>query len=109
MLMSNDMLRMRQICLVARDLDAAQADLTAIFGLEVCYRDPNIGRLGLRNFLLPVGDSFLEVVAPMREGTTAERYLDRRGGDGGYTPGAKITAVHTNSVLYKDGLPSPVL
>ncbi len=78
------MLRMRQICLVARDLDAAQADLTTVFGLEVCYRDPNIGRLGLRNILMPVGDNFLEVVAPMREGTTAERYLDRRGGDGGY-------------------------
>ncbi len=78
------MLRMRQICLVARDLDAVQADLSAIFGLEVCYRDPNIGRLGLHNFLMPVGNNFLEVVAPIREATTAERYLDRRDGDGGY-------------------------
>ena len=78
------MLRMRQICLVARDLDAAQAHLCAIFGLEVCYRDPNIGRLGLHNILMPVGNNFLEVVAPMRAGTTAERYLDRRGGAGGY-------------------------
>jgi hypothetical protein len=75
---------MRQICLVAKDLDAAQADLTEIFGLEVCYRDPNIGRLGLRNILMPIGDNFLEVVSPVREGTTAERFLDRRGGDGGY-------------------------
>jgi hypothetical protein len=78
------MLRMRQICLVARDLDAVQADLSAIFGLEVCFRDPDIGRLGLHNFLMPVGNSFLEVVAPMREGTAGGRYLDRRGGDGGY-------------------------
>ncbi|MCH7698067.1 MAG: VOC family protein [Chloroflexi bacterium] len=78
------MLRMRQICLVASDLDAVQADLSAIFGLEVCFRDPEIGRLGLHNFLMPVGNNFLEVVAPMRDGTTAERYIDRRGGDGGY-------------------------
>ena len=78
------MLRMRQICLVARDLDAVQADLSAIFGLEVCFRDPEIGRLGLHNFLMPVGNNFLEVVAPIREDTTAERYIDRRGGDGGY-------------------------
>ena len=78
------MLRMRQICLVARDLDGAQAELSAVFGLEVGYRDPKIGALELHNFLMPVGNSFLEVVAPIREGTTAERFLDRRGGDGGY-------------------------
>ena len=78
------MLRMRQICLIARDLDVVQADLTAIFGLEVCFRDPDIGRLGLRNFLMPVRDNFLEVVAPVREGTAGGRFLDRRGGDGGY-------------------------
>jgi hypothetical protein len=33
---------------------------------------------------MPVGTTFLEVVAPTREGTTAGRLLDRRGGDGGY-------------------------
>jgi hypothetical protein len=78
------MLRMRQICLVARDLDAVEADLTAIFGLAVCYRDPAVGRHGLHNFLMPIGDNFLEVVAPLREGTAGGRYLERRGGDGGY-------------------------
>jgi hypothetical protein len=78
------MLRMRQIALVARDLDAVEADLSAIFGLEVCYRDPGVGRFGLHNFLMPVGNSFLEVVAPTREGTAGGRYLERRGGDGGY-------------------------
>ncbi len=39
---------------------------------------------GLINALLPVGPSFLEVVAPTRSGTAAGRYLERRGGDGGY-------------------------
>jgi hypothetical protein len=75
---------MRQICLVARDLDAVQADLAAVFGLEVCYRDPGVGHFGLHNFLMPVGNNFLEVVAPTREDTAAGRYLERRGGDGGY-------------------------
>ena len=78
------MLRMRQICLVARDLDAVEADLSAVFGLAVCYRDPGVERFGLHNFLMPVGNNFLEVVAPTREGTAGGRYLDRRGGDGGY-------------------------
>ena len=78
------MLRLRQIALVARDRDAVVADLVAVLGLRVGYEDPHIGRLGLHNALLPVGTQLLEVVAPIVEGTTAERYLERRGGDGGY-------------------------
>ena len=78
------MLRMRQICLVARDLSSVEEDLSEIFGIAVCYRDPGIGRLGLHNILMPIGNNFLEVVSPVEQGTTAERYLDRRGGDGGY-------------------------
>ena len=78
------MLRMRQIALVARDLDAVEADFRAVLGLEVCHRDPSVGRFGLRNFLMPVGNDFLEVVTPIEEQTAGGRYLDRRGGDGGY-------------------------
>ena len=78
------MLRMRQIALVAHDLDATEADFRAIFDLEVCYRDPGVAKYGLRNFLMPIGNGFLEVVAPTEENTTGGRYLERRGGDGGY-------------------------
>ncbi len=78
------MLRMRQICLVAEDLDMIEAHLRGVFGLEVCHRDPGVGRFGLHNFLMPVGNSFLEVVSPMRPGTAGGRHLQRRGGDGGY-------------------------
>jgi hypothetical protein len=75
---------MRQICLVARQLAPVVEELQSVLGLEVCHRDPGVGKYGLENALFPVGDKFLEVVAPVREGTTAGRYLDRRGGDGGY-------------------------
>ena len=77
-------LRLRQLCLVARDLEPVVEDLRAVFELEVCHRDPEVARFGLHNALLRVGTSFIEVVAPLREGTTAGRYLERRGGDGGY-------------------------
>ena len=77
-------IRMRQICLVARSLAPVVDELRAGLGLEVCHRDPGVGKYGLENALFPVGDGFLEVVAPVREGTTAGRYLERRGGDGGY-------------------------
>jgi hypothetical protein len=75
---------MRQICLVARRLAPVVDELRSKLGLEVCHRDPGVGKYGLENALFPIGDKFLEVVAPVREGTTAGRYLDRRGGDGGY-------------------------
>ncbi|HYB69223.1 MAG TPA: VOC family protein [Candidatus Bathyarchaeia archaeon] len=77
-------IRMRQICLVARELAPVVDQIRAVLGLEVCHRDPGVGKFGLENALFPVGDGFLEVVVPVREGTTAGRYLDRRGGDGGY-------------------------
>ncbi len=77
-------IRMRQICLVARHLAPVVDELQGTLGLEVCHRDPGVGKYGLENALFPVGDGFLEVVAPVRDGTTAGRYLDRRGGDGGY-------------------------
>ncbi len=77
-------LRLRQVCLVARELAPVVAQLKDIFSLEVCYVDPAVGEYGLENALLPVGSQFLEVVAPTREGTAGGRYLERRGGDGGY-------------------------
>jgi hypothetical protein len=77
-------IRMRQICLVARRLAPVVDEIGSVLGLPVCHRDPGVGKYGLENALFPVGDKFLEVVAPVREGTTAGRYLDRRGGDGGY-------------------------
>lgn len=78
------MLRLRQICLVASELEPAVADLEAVFGIKTCHHDSGVEKYGLVNALLPVGNNFLEVVAPFREGTAAGRYLDRRGGEGGY-------------------------
>lgn len=77
-------MRIRQLALVARQLAPVEEQLSQLFGIQVAYRDPGVGRYGLENAVWPVGDTFLEVVAPVAEGTTAGRYLDRRGGDGGY-------------------------
>ena len=77
-------LRLRQICLVAPHLEPVIADIAAIMGLGVCYRDGNVGKYGLENALLPVDTILLEVVAPVREGTAAGRFLDKTGGRGGY-------------------------
>ncbi len=77
-------MRLRQIALVARDLEPVVADLCAVLGIEVAFRDPDVGIFGLRNAVMPLGDTFLEVVSPVTADTTAGRLLDRRGGAGGY-------------------------
>src|SRR5207249_4563439 len=74
----------RQVALVARELEPVVADLTAVLGIEVAFRDPGVAAFGLHNAVMPIGETFLEVVSPVREGTTAGRLLDKRGGDGGY-------------------------
>src|SRR5215471_21216627 len=77
-------LRLRQICLVAPELEPVIADIAAIMGLAVCYRDGNVEKYGLVNALLPIDTILLEVVAPFRDGTAAGRFLDKTGGRGGY-------------------------
>jgi catechol 2,3-dioxygenase-like lactoylglutathione lyase family enzyme len=77
-------MRLRQIALVATDLAAARADISAVLGLDYAFDDPGVGKYGLHNAVFPVGDTFLEVVSPKQTGTTAGRLLEKRGGDGGY-------------------------
>jgi hypothetical protein len=77
-------MRLRQICLVAPQLEPVVSDLAAVMGLNVCYRDGNVAKYGLENALLPVDTILLEVVAPFQQGTAAERFLDKTGGRGGY-------------------------
>ena len=76
--------RLRQVALVARDLDTVGTELEASLGIADPYHDPGISYFGLENSVWPVGDCFLEVVSPVQDETTAGRYLARRGGDGGY-------------------------
>jgi hypothetical protein len=78
------MRRLRQVALVAEQRDPVVEQLRAVLGVEVGFNDPGIERLGLVNAVIPVGDQFLEVIAPTRDGTQFTRYLQRRGGPSGY-------------------------
>jgi hypothetical protein len=76
--------RLRQVALVARDCDRVASELRRAFGWAPPFHDPGVGEFGLTNAVFAAGDTFVEVVAPVQAGTTAGRYLERRGGDGGY-------------------------
>jgi catechol 2,3-dioxygenase-like lactoylglutathione lyase family enzyme len=77
-------MRLRQVALVARELEPTVDALCDVLGIEVAFNDPDVAVFGLRNAVMPIGDTFLEVVSPKEAGTTAGRLLEKRGGDGGY-------------------------
>jgi hypothetical protein len=76
--------RLRQVALVARSLTPVADALRGAFDLGEPFRDPAVAAFGLENVVFALGDTFLEVVAPVNNDTAAGRYLDRRGGDSGY-------------------------
>ena len=74
----------RQIVMVSGLRDPIVNDLCELFNFEVAFNDPGVAHFGLENAVIPIGTDFLEVVSPVEENTTAGRYLNKRGGDGGY-------------------------
>ena len=76
-------MRLRQIAVVASDLQKVGAEITGVLGAEACFTDPGVKQFGLKNTLWPIGTQRLEVVTPIADGTAGGRYIERRGGDGG--------------------------
>ncbi len=79
-------LYIRQIVLVAQQLEPVVHQLSRVMGAEVCFRDPGVGEFGLENAMMVIGEAddaqFLEVVAPIRSNTAAGRHLERHGPSG---------------------------
>lgn len=72
------------MALVAERLAPVAKRLEGELGLDDPFHDPGVGVFGLENAVFALGDTFVEVVAPVRDDATAGRYLKRRGGDAGY-------------------------
>jgi hypothetical protein len=71
--------RLRQAVLAAGRLAPVAERLQAELDLPEPFHDPGVGSFGLENSVFAVGDTFLEVVAPIAENTAAGRYLARHG------------------------------
>jgi hypothetical protein len=76
--------RLRQVVVAARRLTPVAEQLESALGVRDPFRDAGVGHFGLENAVYALGDTFVEIVAPTRDGTAAGRQLDRRGGDCGY-------------------------
>ncbi|SFB40756.1 hypothetical protein SAMN05216266_110109 [Amycolatopsis marina] len=95
-------MRVRQVTLAARNPQPVIDDLRYVFGIEVslCETDmidlwgpEMVDEFGLSTSVLPVGDTFLEVISPTRADAPAARYLTSRGGDTGYMVIIQCTAI----------------
>lgn len=92
-------IHLRQVCLVAWELEPIAQQLSDVLGLSLCHRDPVVEQYGLENALFGIGTDFLEVVAPIKENTAAERYLRRLGSDGGYMVITQVDSVETQQAI----------
>ena len=52
--------RLRQVVLVAGDLDRVETEIVDGLAVEACVHDLGVERFGLRNVLFPIGDTLLE-------------------------------------------------
>lgn len=87
--------RLRQVALAAHDLQMVAGELHDTFGWPEPFHDPGVGEFGLENSVFAAGDTFVEVVSPVKPGTAAGRYLDRRGGDTGYMAIFQVADIHS--------------
>ncbi|MDC3081183.1 hypothetical protein OA385_02450 [Paracoccaceae bacterium] len=77
-------MRLRQLVIATSEMDLLADSICDLFELKRTFSDPELIVFGLENVLIPLGDTFLELVTPIKENTSAERFLKKRGGDGGY-------------------------
>ena len=60
------------------------AALESALGVSAPFHDAGVGHFGLRNAVYALGDTFVEIVSPTRNDTSAGRQIERNGGDCGY-------------------------
>ena len=64
--------------IAVRDLDAAIAWYESTLGMTVSHRETLAGD-GVEEALLKVADSYVQLIAPTRDGSTVARFIAKRG------------------------------
>ena len=77
-------MRLRQLVFVSKERDRLAKEICDVFDLKEAYNDPGLISFGLENVLIPLNDTFFEIVMPVQKNTTAERFFEKIGGEGGY-------------------------
>lgn len=70
--------KIEHIALAVKDLEAAVAHYADVWGLEVSHRE-RVEDQGVEEAMLPVGESFLQLLGPTGPDTTVGKFIERRG------------------------------
>ncbi|HZA41323.1 MAG TPA: methylmalonyl-CoA epimerase [Actinomycetota bacterium] len=70
--------KIQHVALAVADMEAALAFYKDVWGLEVSHRE-RVESDGIEEAMLPLGDSFLQLIAPTAETSTVAKFIERRG------------------------------
>lgn len=70
--------KIEHIALAVENLDAAVKHYRDVWGLEVSHRE-RVEDQGVEEAMLPVGDSFLQLLGPTGPDTTVGKFVTKRG------------------------------
>ncbi|MDQ3981414.1 MAG: methylmalonyl-CoA epimerase [Actinomycetota bacterium] len=70
--------KIEHVALAVADLDAAIAHYESVWGLEVSHRE-RVEDQGVEEAMLPLGESFLQLLGPTAPDTTVGKFVARRG------------------------------
>jgi methylmalonyl-CoA/ethylmalonyl-CoA epimerase len=70
--------KIEHVAVAVSDMDAAIAHYRDVWGLEVEHRE-HVEDQGVEEAMLSLGESYLQLLAPMGADTTVARFLDKRG------------------------------
>lgn len=71
--------RIEHIAVAVADLDAAIELYKKVWGLEVEHREV-VEDQGVEEAMLPLGESYIQLLAPLTPESTVGRFVERRGG-----------------------------
>lgn len=66
------------VALAVADVDATILHLREVWGLDVSHRERNEDE-DIEEAMLPLGESFIQLIAPTASDTTVARFIERRG------------------------------
>lgn len=70
--------KIEHVALAVADLDAAVAHYSSVWGLQLSHREV-VEDQGVEEAMLPLGDSYLQLLGPTGPDTTVGRFVERRG------------------------------
>ena len=70
--------KIEHIALAVEDLDAAVAHYRDVWGLQVSHRE-QVKNQGVEEAMLPIGESFLQLLGPTGPDTTVGKFIEHRG------------------------------